>query len=58
MKKFFKKIEKIFKHPCYKLYMIVINIKNRKGKNNKVFIIDKNNNKKKNLFLSFSIYRV
>lgn len=53
MKKFLKKIEKIFKHPCYKLYMIIINIKNRKGKNNKVFIIDKNNNKKRIYFYHF-----
>ncbi len=53
MKKFLKKIEKIFKHPCYKLYMIIINIKNRKGKNNKVFIIDKNNNKKEFIFIIF-----
>ena len=42
---FLKKIEKYFKHPLAKIIRLALNIKNKKGKNNHVYIIDKNGKK-------------
>lgn len=48
-----KKIENCFKHPFSKLTRLFFNIKNRKGKNNVVYIIDKNNRKRRARFYQF-----
>lgn len=51
--KIFKKIERYFKHPLNKAARLFFNIKNKKGKNNFVYIIDKNNKKHKTRFYQF-----
>ena len=50
---FLKKIEKYFKHPLAKIIRLALNIKNKKGKNNHVYIIDKNGKKHKTNFYQF-----
>ncbi len=50
---FLKKIENYFKHPLAKIIRLALNIKNKKGKNNHVYIIDKNGKKHKANFYQF-----
>ena len=53
---FLKKIENYFKHPLAKIIRLALNIKNKKGKNNHVYIIDKNGNKKEKLYFTNSMH--